>query len=89
MAPESRKYHHSTQNQKLHQTVFSDFFRKKLTFPLCFHFTNKNPDRGIKSDLKRSLIFLFFENLLEISLVIFFLRNGDFYFRDLAYYHII
>ena len=39
MAPESRKLHYSTQNQKLHQTVFSDFFRKKLTFPLCFHFT--------------------------------------------------
>ena len=40
MALESRKYHHSTQNQKLHRTVFLDFFRKKLTFPLWFHFTN-------------------------------------------------
>ena len=40
MALESRKYHHSTQNQKLHRTVVSDFFRKKSPFPLCFHFTN-------------------------------------------------
>ena len=38
MALESQKYHHSTQNQKLHRTVSLDFFRKNLTFPLCFHF---------------------------------------------------
>ena len=42
MALESRKYHHSTQNKKLHRTVVLDFFRKKLTFSLCFHFTNNN-----------------------------------------------
>ena len=40
MALESRNYNHSTHNQKLHQTVSLDFFRKKSTFPLCFHFTN-------------------------------------------------
>ena len=40
MAPDSRKYHHSTQNQKLHRTVPLDFFQKKSTFPLCFNFTN-------------------------------------------------
>ena len=40
MALESRKYHHSTQNRELYQTVSLDFFRKKSTFPLCFHFTN-------------------------------------------------
>ena len=39
MALESRKYHHSTQNQKKHRTISLDFFRKKSTFPLCFHFT--------------------------------------------------
>ena len=31
MALESRKYHHSTLNQKLHLTVPLDFFLKKLT----------------------------------------------------------
>ena len=39
MALESRKYHHSTQNRELYRTVSLDFFRKKSTFPLCFHFT--------------------------------------------------
>ena len=29
MALKSKKYHHSTQNLKLHRNVFSDFFRKK------------------------------------------------------------
>ena len=38
MALESRKYHHSTQNRVLNCFVR---FRKKSTFPLCFHFTNK------------------------------------------------
>ena len=37
-ARESRKYHDSTQNQKFYRTVSLDFFRKKLTFPLCFYF---------------------------------------------------
>ena len=35
---ESRKYYHSTQNQKLHQTVLTDFFRK-IT-PKSYFFTN-------------------------------------------------
>ena len=39
MALESRKYHDSTQNQKLDRILTLDFFRKKLTIPLCFHFT--------------------------------------------------
>ena len=33
MASESRKYDHLTQNQKLHQNVFSDFFSKKKNRP--------------------------------------------------------
>ena len=36
---ESRKYHHSTQNQKFYPIVSLDFFRKKLNFPLCFYCT--------------------------------------------------
>ena len=40
MALEGRKYHQSSQNRKLHRTVSLDFFRKKLPFPLCIHFTN-------------------------------------------------
>ena len=42
MVLESRKYHPSTQNQKLHRTVSLDFFRKKSTFQLSFHFTTLN-----------------------------------------------
>ena len=56
-----------------------------LSWPLAVsHFSffseNKNPDRGIKSDLKMSVIFLFFENLMEISLVIFFFTEWGFLF---------
>ena len=40
MALESRKYHHATQNRELYRPVSLDFFRKKSTFPLCFHFTS-------------------------------------------------
>ena len=40
MELESRKYHHATQNRKLYRLVSLDFFQKKSTFPLCFHFTN-------------------------------------------------
>ena len=39
MALESRKKHHSTQNKKTSSNCILRFFRKKSTFPLCFHFT--------------------------------------------------
>ena len=39
MALDSRKYHHSTQNQKIHRTVSLIFFSKKSNSQLCFHFT--------------------------------------------------